>query len=138
GRRGALAGPVVAAAVGLPVQPACRWLAAVRDSKLLSAARRNELDAEIRRDALAVSVGTAAVSTIDREGIVPATRLAMQRALAGLPLSPQHLLIDAMHLPEVDLPQTPLIHGDGLCASIACASIVAKVSRDRMMLDLDH
>jgi ribonuclease HII len=136
--RGPLAGPVVAAAVVLPVGANWPWLAEVRDSKLLSAIRRESLAICIREQAVAVAVGVAAAAYIDRFGIVAATRRAMGRALAGLPLRPQHRLVDALHLPEQAVPQTPIIHGDSLCRSIACASIVAKVARDQMMVGLDR
>lgn len=136
--RGPLAGPVVAAAVVLPRGADWPWLAEVRDSKLLTAARRETLAPAIHEHAVAVGIGVAAAAFIDRFGIVPATRRAMGRALSDLVVQPQHLLIDALRLPAEPTPQTAIIHGDRLCLSIACASIVAKVARDRMMAVLDR
>ena len=134
--RGPLAGPLVAAAVVLPPSPRrVPWLRSVRDSKLLSPARRESLDVAIRSLALAVGIGTVSAAALDVIGVAEATRRAMGEALERLEMQVEHLLIDALTLPH-ELPQTPLIHGDALCVSIACASIVAKVARDRMMDDL--
>jgi ribonuclease HII len=132
--RGPLAGPVVAAAVLLP--PRCRfpWLARVRDSKVLSAARREELAGRIRTDAVAFALGIMSHGLVDAIGVVEATRRAMLAALAELSAGPEFVLIDALSLPRCSLPHRPIIHGDGLSLSIACASIVAKVARDRLML----
>ena len=144
--RGAWAGPVVAGAVILPrvrrikawwLNDALRALEHARDSKLLSPAQRDALYEPIRAHALAAATGLATNDEIDALGIVPATRLAMQRALAALTLVPDALLIDALKLPEIRLPQKAIIHGDQLSLSIACASILAKVTRDRMMIALD-
>ena len=135
--RGPLAGPVVAAAVVLPVEARWQWLAEVRDSKLLSPSRRLRLASAIEDHALAVAIGTVSAALIDRFGIVAATRRAMGAALAQLSVQPQHLLIDALLLPEQSIPQTALIHGDNRSISIACASIVAKVARDRMLIQFD-
>lgn len=143
--RGAWAGPVVAAAVILPrvrhikawaTQPGLRELANARDSKLLSPQQRAKLVAPIRAAALAAAVGLATHQEIDALGIVPATRLAMQRAIQALGVAPEALLIDALKLPAFTLAQKAIIHGDQLSLSIACASILAKVSRDRMMVEL--
>lgn len=143
--RGAWAGPVVAAAVILPrtrhikawwTSTTFRTLTHTRDSKLLSPAQREALFKPIRAAALASATGLATNDEIDALGIVPATRLAMQRALAVLGIAPDALLIDAMKL-EIDLPQQAIIHGDQLSLSIACASILAKVTRDRWMSELD-
>ena len=136
--RGAWAGPVVAAAVILP-RLASRQAAlrGVRDSKLLSPAQRQALFEQIRRAALAVGVGMASHAEIDELGIVPATRLAMTRAVQSLAPSPMALVIDAVRLSELPLPQRVLFHADTLCLSVAAASIVAKVTRDRLMVDLD-
>jgi ribonuclease HII len=135
--RGPLAGPVVAAAVLLP--PCCRfpWLAGVRDSKALSPARREELAGCISEDALAIALGTMPHDLVDAIGIVEATRRAMLAALAELSSEPEFVLIDALSLPRCSLPHRPIIHGDGLSLSIACASIVAKVARDELMLEAD-
>jgi ribonuclease HII len=135
--RGPLAGPVTAAAVFLPPRSSFAWLAHVRDSKVLSPTRREELAGRIRRDATAVGVGTVPHSLVDTLGIVEATRLAMLAALAELSAEPDFLLIDALRLPECSLSQRPLIRGDGISLSIACASIIAKVARDRLMREAD-
>ncbi|MGA2286070.1 MAG: ribonuclease HII [Dehalococcoidia bacterium] len=135
--RGPLAGPVVAAAVILPPGARFPWLADVRDSKLLSAARREELAEKIRAGALAVGIGAVVPERIDALGIAPASRLAMAEALSGLTPPAEYALIDAFMLPEVRVPQSAIIDGDALSFSIAAASIVAKVHRDRIMLLYD-
>ena len=135
--RGPLAGPVTAAAVILPTGLKEPWLAEIRDSKLLTPRARETLSAKLHEVATALGIGMASPTEIDQCGIVPATRLAMSRALAKLPISPDCLLIDALRLPDVDLPQQSLIHGDMICISIAAASIVAKVHRDRLMEEMD-
>ncbi len=133
--RGAWAGPVVAAAVILPQRTEIEHLlAGVRDSKELTAAKRVEMAALIHQHALAFAVGQADNQEIDQLGILPATRLAMARALADLSVIPDHLLIDALFLPEVEIPQTSLIKGDQRSLSIAAASILAKTSRDDEMV----
>ena len=137
--RGPLAGPLVAAAVVLPRFCArSPWLSGVRDSKLLSARQREMLDGDIRASSTAIGIGAVSAAALDVIGVVEATRRAMAEALERLELQVEHLLIDALSLPEPPIPQTPLIHGDARCISIACASIVAKVARDRMMDDLDR
>ena len=137
--RGAWAGPVVAAAVILPPDlpdvPAC--LAGVRDSKMLTPQRREALLAIIRQQALVLGVGAVPPTRIDTIGIVPATREAMSLALQALSPPPDYLLIDHLTLPGLRLPQLSLPKGDARVLSIAAASIVAKVSRDAMMVDLD-
>ena len=135
--RGPLAGPVIAAAVVLPPFFDAPWVRLVRDSKLLPAGRRTELAAHIRRDALAVGLGGASAEDIDRGGLTVAIRAAMTSALACVGFPPDHLLLDAMTLPDQPFNQTGLIDGDALCVSIACAAIVAKVERDAMMARLD-
>lgn len=137
--RGAWAGPVVAAAVILPpgTPLLARRLAGVRDSKLLTPRRREAILETIYERAEAVAVGTVAPAEIDATGIVPATRKAMALALQALLPPADCLLIDHLTLPNVVLPQHSLPKGDRLVLSIASASIVAKVSRDRMMVDLD-
>lgn len=137
--RGAWAGPVVAAAVILPPggHAVQRRLAGVNDSKRLTPARREALYPAILETACAFGVGSAGPDEIDRQGILPATRAAMIRALAALRLAPDHLLIDALTLPQAAVPQVGIVRGDGLSLSIAAASIVAKVTRDRLMADLD-
>ena len=137
--RGPWAGPVTAAAVVLPAGDQClRSLAGVDDSKRLTPRRREELLPAIQDTALAWGVGAADAGEIDRLGIVPATRLAMERALAALGLAPQALLIDALRLPGVAIPQLAIIHGDSLSLSIAAASVLAKVTRDRLMVAMDE
>ena len=133
--RGALAGPVMAGAVILPpdLDPSAPWLRGIDDSKKLTPLQREQADLEIREKALAVSIGEAGPEEIDRHGIVAATRLAMLRAVRGLSPQPQHLLVDYLSLDEVGLPSTPVTRGDSLSCSIAAASIVAKVARDRLM-----
>lgn len=138
--RGAWAGPVLAGAVILPPElsrSARRELAGARDSKLLSPAQRQALCGPICQVALAHATGLATRAEIDEMGIVPATRLAMQRAVQSLGVAPQALLIDALRLPFFELPQNAIIRGDQLSLSIACASILAKVTRDQMMVELD-
>jgi ribonuclease HII len=135
--RGALAGPVVAAAVILPTHVKGCWVAEVRDSKFLPPAKREILSRHIHENALAVSIGMIDSDVINTEGIAKATRLAMKQAILHLPLQPQYLLIDFFKLPEVNLPQKGVVDGDSLCFSIACASIVAKVARDALMVKLD-
>ena len=132
--RGPMAGPVVAAAVVLDPQFAAQWWSHLRDSKAVAAREREALAARVRESA-AVGVGMATHEEIDGEGLVPATQRAMLRALAELPQSPGMLLIDAVTLPDEagSWEQRPIIHGDAFSVSIAAASIVAKVERDRMM-----
>jgi ribonuclease HII len=130
--RGPLAGPVVAAVVVLPTR--CR-LSGLNDSKIVPKPERERLYVAIGRRALAVGVGAADEREIDTLNILQATRLAMRRAICSLGRSPDFLLLDAVTLPAVRLPQRPIIKGDGFSVSIAAASIVAKVTRDRMMRD---
>ncbi len=136
--RGAWAGPIVAAAVVLPaLDDTPRALAAVRDSKQLSPAAREHVHEAIFASALAVGVGVMPPDLIDKIGILGANRLAMAAAVADLRLRPEHLLIDFLRLPALPVPQSPLVNGDARCLSIAAASIVAKVTRDRLMTELD-
>jgi len=136
--RGAIAGPVVAAAVILPLSINFPWLSLVRDSKQLSPSKREFLFEKIREAELPTGVGMIPQGDIDDYGIVKATQLAMSKAIEKLPFTPDFLLIDALPLPEIPLPQRSIFHGDQLSLSIACASIVAKVSRDRFMVELDN
>jgi len=136
--RGALAGPVVAAAVILPRGVNTPWLNEVRDSKQLPPAKRELLFNLIYGTAVAVGIGATAHELIDKMGIVAATRLAMKEAVERLSPQPESLLIDYMRLPEVELPQKGITNGDDLCFSIACASIIAKVARDRLMVTFDR
>lgn len=135
--RGPLAGPVAAGAVIFPtgVRAAGRFkfLNHVNDSKKLLPHVREELSAHIWEHALAAGVGFVPVSTIDRIGIAEASRQAMLAAIGELDQAPEHLLLDAFRLPACLLPQTPIIRGDASSISIAAASIIAKVARDRVM-----
>ncbi len=136
--RGALAGPVAAAAVILPCDIDAPWLNQVRDSKQLSPARRELLFHHIHERAISIGIGIASSEVIDAQGIVRATQLAMKLAIEQISPPPQSILIDYMHLPEVALPQKGIKNGDNLCFSIACASIVAKVARDHLMIEFDR
>ena len=136
--RGALAGPVAAAAVILPADPAVRQvLSGVRDSKQMTPRQRSYWAQVIRQTAVTYAVGYADCQEIDTLGIVPATRLAVLRALQALTLAPQHLLLDWLLLPECDLPQTSLAKGDQRVLSIAAASVLAKTGRDCLLQELD-
>jgi len=136
--RGALAGPVVAAAVILPADMDTPWLSQVRDSKQLSPARRELLFHHIHETAIAIGIGSAEREIVDTRGIVRATRLAMRLAIEQLSPPAEALLIDYMRLPEVSLPQKGITGGDSRCFCIACASIIAKVTRDLLMIKLDR
>ena len=135
--RGALAGPVVAAAVILPQPTDFPWLESVRDSKEIPAAKREHLFKLIEEKAVAVGTGIVESQIIDSIGILNATKIAMRIAVEQLTCSPDFLLIDALTLPQLSIKQKGIIRGDKLCLSIACASIMAKVTRDRIMVELD-
>uniref|UniRef100_UPI0030842E4F ribonuclease HII n=1 Tax=Desulforadius tongensis TaxID=1216062 RepID=UPI0030842E4F len=128
--RGPLAGPVVAAAVILP--PEIK-LYGLNDSKKLSADRRRQLAEEIKANALCWATGEASVEEICRLNIYRASMLAMKRAVDNLTTTPQHVLIDGINVPTIKIPQTRIVGGDGLSASIAAASIMAKTHRDKIM-----
>lgn len=132
---GSLCGPVVAAACLLP--PRCRRIAGVRDSKTLTAAQRERLAAEIRRRCLAVGVGAASAQEIDRLNIYRATHLAMRRALRRVEPY-DHVLVDGRRIATFDDvgPHTEIVDGDASSYAIACASIIAKVTRDRLLARL--
>jgi len=136
--RGPLAGPLVAAAVILPPNLDAPWLPLVRDSKKLTPKRREWLFPLIEEAAIAIGIGSTPHKAIDAMGIVRATRMAMRSAVAHLPQPPDFLLIDFVALPELTLPQRSITKGDSLSLSIACASIIAKVIRDRIMVALDE
>jgi ribonuclease HII len=144
--RGAWAGSLVAAAVILPLpdEPAAdKWqavqalLAGVNDSKQLSHSAREKLFTKLNQF-VQVGVGIVSSLTIDFLGVGVANRLAWQKAIAALPVSPQFLLLDAFKLPEVNIPQKAIVKGDTISLSIAAASIIAKVTRDHLLQDLDR
>ncbi len=135
--RGCLAGPVAAAAVILHPGYKTGWLKQIRDSKKLTADKREYLSVEIRKAAVAVGIGFVSAEEIDNHGIVRATRQAMKKAIGQLSPSADSLLIDYFRLPDIELPQKGVLDGDSLCISIACASIIAKVARDHLMVELD-
>jgi ribonuclease HII len=135
--RGALVGPVVAAAVVMPDRIRARWRDKVRDSKQLTPKARESLSVQIRGAAISFGIGFISSEIIDARGIAKATRLAMKAAIEQLDPPPEFVLIDYLRLPEVRLPQKGVTDGDSLCFSIACASIIAKVARDEFMVGLD-
>jgi ribonuclease HII len=138
--RGAWAGPVAAAVVFLPPDPQVEQLLhGVRDSKQMSPEQRAGWAPRIRAAALDWGVGFASSQEIDQEGILPATRLAALRAIGALERADllQHLLLDYLVLPAVDLPQTPLIKGDSRSLSIAAASVLAKTARDALLCEME-
>jgi ribonuclease HII len=135
---GPLAGPLVAAAVIFPREVELDALSGLDDSKRLSRKMREALDLEIRRQACAVCIAEVSSSDVDRLNTHRASLEAMHRAISGLELRPDHVLVDARTIPALGVPQTALIGGDSLDASIAAASIVAKVYRDAGMFRLDE
>ena len=132
--RGPLAGPVVVAAVILPLNLRIKG---INDSKKLSLKKRNELYKIILNEALAVNVSFIDERVIDEINIYEATKQGMLEAISGLKIKPEHVLIDAMPLRELAIPHTSIIHGDALSASIGAASIIAKVTRDEYMDKMD-
>jgi ribonuclease HII len=136
--RGALAGPVVAGAVILPHPANLSWLELVRDSKELDPRKRESLFALITEEAVAVGIGSISPQVIDSVNILKATKLAMMQAVGKLPRQPSFLIIDRVTLSQCPIPQRGITRGDKLCLSIACASIIAKVTRDRMMEEFDQ
>ena len=138
--RGAIAGPVVAAAVILPLDEPhkLKKLHAVNDSKQIPAKQRERLFDLIIENALAYGIASSSAGEIDDWGIIPANVAAMQKAVSMLKPEPEYLLLDGrMRLKRLNLPQQSIIRGDGRSITIAAASILAKVSRDRLMIDLD-
>jgi ribonuclease HII len=133
--RGPLAGPVVAAAV---IFPGVRLIRKLRDSKRLQPDEREALYDDIAASGATIGVGIAEVGEIDHFNILGATRLAWARAVASLRQTPALVLIDGNMRAELSIPQATLVRGDAQCASIAAASIVAKVTRDRLMVELDR
>ena len=132
--RGPLAGPVVAAAVILPAGLVIPY---VNDSKKLTEKRREALYPEILEKALSVGVGVVPAARIYEINILQATYEAMRQAIGQLSVRPDVLLNDAVRIPDVEIPQVPIIKGDAKSISIACASVIAKVTRDRMMKEYD-
>ena len=131
--RGPLAGPVYAAAV---ILDAAHPIAGLADSKKLSESKRNRLAEEIRRHATAWAIATASAEEIDEINILQASLLAMQRAVAALPVRPQEVLVDGLYCPESGIPSRAIVKGDSSVASISAASILAKTARDAAMLEM--
>jgi ribonuclease HII len=136
--RGPMAGPIFAAAVILEPGKRPEWLADVRDSKMILAPERERLAALIQAGALSYGIGWASVAEINGWGIFPANKVAMERALAALRVRPHFVLIDGPSRITTPYAQKTIVDGDALCMSIAAASIVAKVARDRLMCELDR
>lgn len=132
--RGPLAGPVIAAAVILPLER--RSWRGLRDSKLMTAAERDEAAVRIRRHAVAWALGAASVREIERHNILRASVRAMRRALARLPIHPDHVLVDGNPVPDLGCAHEAIVGGDNRSLSIAAASVLAKVTRDRLMVAL--
>ena len=132
--RGPLVGPVVAGAVILPVNYSLEGL---NDSKQLSEKKREKFYDIILKDAISVGVGIVDAKTIDEINILEASRLAMKLAIENLKVKPEHILSDAMKLNNLNIPYTDIVHGDALSLSIAAGSVIAKVTRDHIMYELD-
>lgn len=132
--RGPLVGPVVAAAVILPKNYALEGL---NDSKQLSEKKREQFYQILQKEAISIGVGIVSAKEIDEINILEASRKAMYLAIENLDVKPEYILSDAMSLNELDIPSRPIIHGDALSLSIAGASVIAKVTRDHMMYELD-
>lgn len=135
--RGPLCGPVVAAAVILPKNYV---LDGLNDSKQLSEKKREEFYKILQEEAISIGVGIVSAKEIDEINILEASRKAMYMALEDLNIKPEYILSDAMSLNDIDIPSKPIIHGDALSLSIAAASVIAKVTRDHIMyeMDLEH
>lgn len=132
--RGPLCGPVVAAAVILPKN---YELEGLNDSKQLSEKKREEYFKILNKEAISIGVGIVSAKEIDEINILEASRKAMYIALANLDITPEYILSDAMSLNDIDIPSRPIIHGDALSLSIAAASVIAKVTRDNIMQEMD-
>ncbi|MCI5849213.1 MAG: ribonuclease HII [Lachnospiraceae bacterium] len=132
--RGPLAGPVVAAAVILPKDSYYKYL---NDSKKVTEKRRNKLYDEITTEAVSYGIGLVSPDIIDDINILQATYVAMKKAIDALSIRPQMILVDAVHIPDIGIPQVGIVKGDAKSISIAAASIVAKVYRDRLMTEYD-
>lgn len=131
--RGPLVGPVVAACIILPLN---YKLTGLTDSKKLSEKKREQFYEILMKDALSVGIGVIDEKKIDEINIYEATKLAMKKAIETCKIKPEHILIDAMKL-DIDIPSTSIIKGDAKSLTIAAASVIAKVTRDRMLIDLD-
>lgn len=132
--RGPLCGPVVAGAVILPKN---YHLAGLNDSKKLSEKKREEFYKILQKEAIAIGVGIVSSKEIDEINILEASRKAMYLAIEDLGITPEYILSDAMSLNDLDIPSRPIIHGDALSLSIAAGSVIAKVTRDHIMLEID-
>ena len=135
--RGCLAGPLMAGAVILPRDFSLNTLSKVRDSKMLSAKSRSFLHQEIMKLTEFVGIGVVDAEEIDELGINPANNLAMIRSVQTLPVEPDFILVDGVRISGISIPSKSIIKGDSKCLSIACASIVAKVVRDTIMVEFD-
>ena len=135
--RGPFAGPVAAGAVILDLTDPDKEILYLNDSKKLSEKKREQLFKEIKEKAVAISVGLVDNHEIDEINILQATYKAMRLAISSLPVRPDFILADAVHIPDIDIPQEGIIKGDAKSVSIAAASIVAKVTRDHIMLEYD-
>lgn len=133
--RGPLCGPVVAAACILPKN---YHLEGLNDSKQLSEKKREEFFKILNKEAISIGVGIVSAKEIDELNILEASRKAMYIALNNLDITPEYILSDAMSLNDIDIPSRPIIHGDALSLSIAAASVIAKVTRDHIMMELDQ
>ena len=131
--RGTIAGPVVSGAVIFDLNKHYEFYEEINDSKKLTSKKRTSLSILIKRFSLTYGIGISSAKEIDNIGIVPATKLSMIRAINHLTPKPEYLLIDSLEIPEIDIDQNSLIKGDNISISIAAASIIAKVARDRMM-----
>ena len=132
--RGPLAGPVVAAAVILPLDT---QIIDLKDSKKISEKKREKVYEDIKKNAIAYAYDVVDAQYIDNYNILNSTLKAMKNAVEKLPITSDYVLVDALKIPGIAIPQEPIIHGDGICACIAAASIVAKVERDRIMRKYD-
>jgi len=133
--RGPLAGPVVAAAVILALDT---QIIGLNDSKKISEKKRERIYEDIKSNAIAFAYDVIDVQYIDAHNISNATKMAMKNAINKLPVKPEYVLVDALKIPEIDIPQESIIHGDSICACIAAASIIAKVERDKIMQEYDR
>lgn len=132
--RGPLAGPVVASAVILEVDT---QIIGLRDSKKISEKKREGVYEDIKSKAIAFAYDVVDVQYIDDHNILNATLMAMKNAVCKLPVKPEYIFVDALRIPDIDIPQESIVHGDSVCACIAAASVIAKVERDKIMRSYD-